>query len=172
MKITVVGMGLVLMMAGIAAGAEPTVRAAIQTAKDRKPAPAFVLTDASGKSVQLLDYRGKIVLLNFWATWCHGCVTEMPWFAEFEKTYGNQDFAVLGVSMDEGGWGIVKPFIEKTRVNYRVLLSDDQTAKKYSIQNMPDTYLIDREGRIAATYVGVVDRENIESNIKAMVAGR
>ena len=74
--------------------------------------------------------------------------------------------------MDEGGWGVVKPFVEKTHVNYRVLLADDRLAKKYGITNMPDTLLIDREGRIAATYVGVVNRADIESNIKAMLARR
>src|SRR5450755_4658269 len=81
-----------------------TVRAELRPAKDRKPAPAFILKDSAGKSVKLSKYRGKVVLLDFWATWCHGCKEEIPWFAEFQKTYGPRGFAVVGVSLDDDGW--------------------------------------------------------------------
>jgi peroxiredoxin len=104
--------------------------------------------------------------------WSHGCVQEMPWFVEFDRKYTKQGLRVLGVSLDEGGWKVVKPFIEKTKVPYRIVLGDDATAKKYAIENMPDTFLIDRQGRIAATYVGLVDRENIEANVRTMLSTR
>src|SRR5271170_1670485 len=108
-----------LALAGSAGAAEEsTVRAIVQPTEDRRPAPAFVLTDAAGKKVKLSDYRGKVVLLDFWATWCHGCKKEIPWFSEFERKYGSQGFAVVGVSLDDGGWPVVKPFIKTARVPY------------------------------------------------------
>lgn len=165
-------LGFLLAIAGIAAAADPTaVRSALKAANDRKPAPEFTLTDSSGKTAQLKDYRGKVVLLDFWATWCHGCKMEIPWFAEFEKQYGSRGLAVVGVSMDDGGWKVVKPFLAQTHVPYRMLLGDAATSKRYEIEAMPDTFLIDRDGKLAASYRGgLVDRADVESNIKAMLA--
>src|SRR3979411_1046543 len=93
-----------------------SVTAVLQPVKERKPAPDFALKDASGKTVTLKDYRGKVVLLDFWATWCHGCKQEIPWFSEFERTYSAKGFAVVGVSMDEGGWKVLRPFLAETPV--------------------------------------------------------
>lgn len=165
---------LLLVLAGVAAAADqPNIRAALQPAKDRKPAPNFVLQDSSGKTVKLKDYRGKVILLDFWATWCHGCKEEIPWFSDFQKTYGKKGLAVVGVSMDEDGWKVVKPFLAETHVPYRMLLGDDATAKRYGIENLPDTFLIDQHGKVAAAYVaGMVDKENVEANIKAILSKR
>jgi thiol-disulfide isomerase/thioredoxin len=113
-----------------------------------------------------------VVLLDFWATWCHGCKEELPWFADFQRKYAAKGLQVVGVSLDEEGWKVVKPFLEQTKVPYRMLLGDQPLAKKYGIENMPDAYLIDRHGRIAATYVGLVDKENVEANLQAMLAQR
>jgi cytochrome c biogenesis protein CcmG/thiol:disulfide interchange protein DsbE len=163
---------LVLACAGTAAD-QPTVRAVLQSVKERKAAPDFSLQDSSGKTVTLKEYRGKVVLLDFWATWCHGCKQEIPWFSEFHKTYGAKGLAVVGVSMDEGGWNVVKPFLAEAHVPYQMLLGNDATAQRYRIQTMPDTYLIDQEGRLAAAYPGgVVDKGNVEANIKALLAKR
>ena len=160
---------LFLVVAGAAAG-QPGVRAALQPAKERKPAPNFALTDSSGRTAKLEDYRGKVVLLDFWATWCHGCVKEIPWFVEFEKIYGANGLAVVGVSMDEGGWNVVKPFLAKNHVPYRILLGNDATAQRFGIENMPDTFLIDEKGRVAAAYrSGLVDKDDVEANIKALL---
>lgn len=159
--------------ASAAAGDAPqTVRATLATAKDRKAAPNFSLRDASGKTVNLSQFRGRIVLLDFWATWCHGCKEEIPWFAEFEREYRSQGLAVVGVSLDDDGWAVVKPFLEGAKVPYRVLLGDPPTAKKYSIDAMPDTFIIDRKGRVAAKYMGLVDRGDVEANIKAVLRER
>jgi len=161
---------LLLALAGAAAG-QPVVRVSLRPANERKPAPAFALKDSFGKTAELKDYRGKVVLVDFWATWCHGCKQEIPWFSEFEKTYHAQGLAVVGVSMDEGGWNVVKPFLAETHVPYRMLLGDDATAKRYGIGTLPDTFLIDRQGRVAAAYVsGLVDKDNVEANIKAMLS--
>jgi peroxiredoxin len=163
---------LLLTLAGSAAAADGSaVRAVLHPAKERKAAPDFALTDASGKTVKLKDYHGKVVLLDFWATWCTGCKKEIPWFAEFQKTYGAKRLAVVGVSMDEGGWKVLKPFLAETHVPYQILLGDDAMAKRYGIESMPDTFLIDRKGRVAAAYMaGLVDRDNIEANIKAILS--
>ena len=164
---------LLLTIAGIAGAADqPKVRAALQPESERKPAPEFKLRDSSAKDASLKDYRGKVVLLDFWATWCHGCKEEIPWFAEFQRQYGRKGLRVVGASMDEEGWKIVKPFLEKTKVPYRVILANDATAKVYGIETMPDTFLIDRHGRIAAAYVGLVDKDDVERNIKAMLSER
>ena len=163
---------LVLTLAGLAAPADqPAGRAALQPVIERKPAANFTLEDASGRTVKLEDYRGKVVLLDFWATWCTGCKKEIPWFAEFEKTYGAKGFAVVGVSMDEGGWNVLKPYLAEHQVPYRMLLGNDATAKLYGIENLPDTFLIDRKGRVAAAYRAVlVDRDDVETNIKTLLS--
>lgn len=161
---------LLLLLAGAAAASDQsTVRAVLQPAGDRKPAPEFALKDSSGRTVTLKKYRGKVVLLDFWATWCHGCKEEIPWFAEFERKYAKQGLAVVGVSLDEEGWKVVTPFLATEKAPYRMILGDEPTAKKYGIESMPDAFLIDRRGRIAAAYVGLVDRENVESNIRALL---
>jgi len=164
---------LTLTLCGVCAAAEPPrIRASLSPANERKPAPEISLQDSSGKKVTLKKYRGKVVVLDFWATWCGGCKEEIPWFSDFERKYRGKGLAVVGVSLDEDGWKVVKPFLATARIPYRIVLGNDATAKQYSIQAMPDTFLIDRQGRIAATYVGVVDRENIEANIRAMLASR
>ncbi len=78
---------------------------------ERKPAPNFVLTDAKGDTINLSTYKGNVVLLDFWATWCGGCKTEIPWYMEFDAKYKDRGLAVIGVSMDEDGWKTVKPFL-------------------------------------------------------------
>jgi thiol-disulfide isomerase/thioredoxin len=81
----------------------------------RKPAPNFILTDAKGDTINLSTYKGKIVLLDFWATWCGGCKTEIPWFMEFDAKYKDHGLAVIGVSMDEDGWKTVRPFLAQEK---------------------------------------------------------
>jgi peroxiredoxin len=153
-----------------AADSPATVRAVLQQSKDRKPAPGFVLKDASGKTVKLSKYRGKVVLLDFWATWCHGCKKEIPWFAEFQKTYGPKGFTVVGVALDDDGWKAVTPYLASSNVPYPVLLGDAAIAKQYGAADMlPDSFLLDRKGRIAATYNGLVDKDNVEANLRSLL---
>lgn len=137
-------------------------------------APDFKLTDAAGKTVKLKDYRGKVVLLDFWATWCTGCKQEMPWFVEFQKKYGSQGFAVVGVSMDDDGWKTLKPFLEQhTEFSYRMMLGDQVTAQRYgSADSLPDSFLIDKKGKLAESYRGVVDRDAMEAKIQALLGRR
>src|SRR5437879_3423586 len=173
MKAVSIRIAMLTIMAAASAVAQSTVRAALQPALERKPAADFALRDVAGKTAKLKQYRGKVVLLDFWATWCTGCKQEIPWFVEFQRKFGAKRFAVVGVSLDEGGWNVLKPFLAKTRVPYRMLLGDDATAQRYGIQNMPDTFLIDRHGRVAAAYIaGLVDKDNVETNINALLSER
>jgi peroxiredoxin len=142
------------------------VDAAVKAEKERKPAPEFALKDATGKTVKLSDYRGKVVLLNFWATWCGPCKIEIPWFMDFEQTYKDKNFAVLGISLDEDGWDAVKPFIEQKKINYRVVIGTEQVALLYGeVDSLPTTFMIDREGRVAAVHVGLVNKSDYQHDI-------
>jgi cytochrome c biogenesis protein CcmG/thiol:disulfide interchange protein DsbE len=124
--------------------------------KNRKAAPEFSLKDANGQTVHLSDYKGKVVLLDFWATWCGPCKVEIPWFMEFETQFKGQGFAVLGVSMDEDGWAAIKPYVRDRKMNYRVLLGNDQVSTSYGgLDALPTTLLIDRQGDIASVHEGV-----------------
>lgn len=147
-------------------GTGTSVRAAVKPESERKQAPNFSLKDANGTPVRLSDYRGKVVLLNFWATWCGPCKLEIPWFMDFEQRYKDRGFAVLGVSMDEDGWEAVKPYIADRKVNYRVVLGDDLVGNLYGgIDSLPTTFLIDRDGRVASVHVGLVAKNDYEGEI-------
>jgi len=148
-----------------------------------KPAPEFSLKDANGQTVHLSDYRGKVVLLDFWATWCGPCKIEIPWFMEFEKQYKDRGFAVVGVSMDEDGWAAIKPYVQNMRMNYRVVLGNDAVSAAYGgLDSLPTTLLIDRQGGIASVHVGVsMGKEEFKnaivqlldtSSVRAPVASR
>ncbi|MEO8098053.1 MAG: TlpA disulfide reductase family protein [Acidobacteriota bacterium] len=139
-----------------------------------EPAPDFTLADASGKSVTLSDYKGKVVLLNFWATWCAPCKAETPWFMDLQKTYGD-DLVVLGVAMDEDGWGAVRPFIEQRQVNYPIMLGTPQPGAPQlpgmyrNIESLPSTFLIDRKGRIRGTHAELATKAMYEEWVKELL---
>jgi thiol-disulfide isomerase/thioredoxin len=149
------------------------VKAAVKQEKDRKLAADFTLTDANGKPVKLSDFKGKVVLLNFWATWCGPCKVEIPWFIEFQQNYKDKDLVVLGVSFDDDGWKSVKPYVEEKKMNYRVMIGDDEVAKKYGgVESLPTTLMIDRQGRVAATHVGLVSKSDYKKEIEELLAAR
>jgi peroxiredoxin len=144
-----------------------------KTESKRQQAPAFTLKDADGKTVSLKDYEGKVVLLNFWATWCGPCKLEIPWFVEFEQKYKDKGFSVVGVSMDEDGWNVIKPFLAEEKVNYRVLLGNDSVGTLYGgVDSLPTTFVIDREGRIAATHIGLVSKSDYQDEIVPLLENK
>lgn len=166
----VAGLLLGLCAAGVGVRAEaPGVRAALVRAGERKPAPAFVLSDAAGRPAKMADYRGRVLLLNFWATWCGGCREEMPWFQEFEDQLGKRRMGVLGVSVDEEGWAVVRPFLAKSALRYRMAVADQAMAERYAVESLPVTLVIDRKGRVAARYGGLVDREDLGRKVRAVL---
>ena len=157
---------LALVLAGCSKLSRVSTDAAVKSDKDRKPAPSFSLTDASGTPVSLADYRGKVVLLNFWATWCGPCEVEIPWFIEFEQKYKDRDFAVLGVSFDDDGWKSVRPYIAAHKINYRIMIGTEKMSQLYGgVDALPTSFIVDRQGRIAAQHVGLVDKSDYQNEI-------
>jgi len=143
--------------------------ASMRVVKDGQPAPDFNLRDSTGAEVKLSDYRGKAVLLNFWATWCRPCKVEVPMLMEFENRYKSGGLAVIGVSMDDDGWKSVMPYIAKNKLNYPVVIGSQELAKKYGAESLPMTMLIDREGRLAGVHLGLVEEKTWESEIDRLL---
>jgi thiol-disulfide isomerase/thioredoxin len=135
----------------------------------RKPATDFSLENEKGVPVRLSDYHGKVVVLDFWATWCHDCKTEIPWYMEFQKKYQSKGLSVIGVSMDDDGWKSVKPYLQKNPINYSVVIGTSELAKIYGVEAMPVTLLIDRNGNIAATHSGMVNKATFEAEIQSLL---
>jgi peroxiredoxin len=167
-------LGIIMAMLTACSGSKAqsdSARASAKAHTDRKAAPDFTLTDSDGAKVKLADYRGKVVLLNFWATWCGPCQLEIPWFKEFEQQYKSKGFEVLGVSMDEDGWSAVKPYMTDHKLNYRILLGDDSVSQLYGgLDALPTTFIIDRDGRFAfPPHVGLVGKNEYSSEIESIL---
>jgi peroxiredoxin len=160
-RLTIAG---VLLIGSRALPAEPS-----PAANKRKVAPSFSLNDSEGKTIKLADFQGKVVLLDFWATWCHGCMTEIPWFMEFHDKYKADGLAVIGVSVDDDGWKSVKPFLAERKFNYTIVVGNQELEKLYSVEAPPVAVLIDREGKIVETHAGVVEKDSFEKEIKELL---
>ncbi len=131
-----------------------------------KPAPDFKLKTLDGKEVSLSDYRGKVVLINFWATWCPPCREEMPLFKRVYERYKNKGFEILAVSTDTSV-DPVKKFVKEYRLDFPVLLDTDNISSLYGIQGLPTSFLIDREGKIVKVRLGKY--KEIESDLKKVL---
>lgn len=138
--------------------------------RDRKMAPDFTLVDEAGQPVRLSDSFGKVVLLNFWATWCSPCEKEVPWFIEFQRVNASRGFTVLGVSMDQGGWPVVGRWTANKGVNYPVMIGNSEVTGLFGgLQSIPLTVIIDRSGRIAAIHAGLCRKDEYESDLRAVL---
>ncbi|HYO82282.1 MAG TPA: TlpA disulfide reductase family protein [Bryobacteraceae bacterium] len=170
----VAGLLLFTLLAACSSGnSEPGRKNEVKTAAQRKQAPNWTLKDSDGRAVSLADYKGKVVLLNFWATWCGPCKIEIPWFIEFEQKYKDRGFAVLGVAMDDEGWEVVKPYIVKNKVNYRTVMGTDMVAQQYGgVESLPTTFVIDKDGRIASTHIGLISKGDYENEIVQLLDSR
>jgi len=146
---------------------------------DNSSAPDVAFKDLNGKSVPLLDFRGKIVLVNFWATWCGPCRFEIPSLIEFQQKYSEQGLVVLGVATDDEGKSVVEPYItnerfevagQKVVINYPILLGNEDVADKFGgIIGIPTTFLISRDGKIVKQIIGLVDHDKLEADIKSLL---
>ena len=135
-----------------------------------KSLPGFRLEDQSGTQVTSREIEGKVVLLNFWATWCGPCRTEMPWFVEFQNRYRDAGFTVLAVSMDHQGWEVVRPFIEQQGLNFPVFVGDRDFGDAFGgVDVLPTTFIVDRTGKITARHRGLIDKSEYEKEIEALL---
>ncbi len=159
--------------------AQQDVHAPLAPIATRQTAPVFHLPNAAGKSLSLRDFRGKVVLVNFWATECGGCVLELPTFVDLQREFPEHKYTALGISVDvpydslpsaDAAWKLVAPFVAKHGMTYPIVMGDQATVDLFHITQFPDTYLIDKQGRVAATYVGIVSKDDVERNIKTLLA--
>jgi peroxiredoxin len=138
---------------------------------ERKPAPDFTLKDGDGNPVKLSELQGKVVVLNFWATWCGPCALEIPWFIEFEQQFKSRGLEIVGVSMDEEGWKAIKPYVASHKINYRVVLGNDSVGQLYGgVDSLPTTFIIDRQGRFAfPPHVGLPGKNEYLNEIQTLL---
>jgi peroxiredoxin len=131
----------------------------------------FTLKDVNGKSVTLSSYKGQVILLDFWATWCEPCKLEIPWFVEFQKKYGERGLQVIGVSVDDPVEKM-RPYVKDLKMNYPVLqgLHHDDIQNAYGpLWGVPVTALISRDARICAKHVGISSKDAFEKEIKSLL---
>jgi peroxiredoxin len=136
------------------------------------PAPGFSLTDLDDQPLDLGNYRGKVVLLDFWATWCAPCRKDIPRFIAMQEKYHRQGFQVIGISMDDGPKP-VQEFYREFKMNYPVALGTEQLAEAYGgVLGLPVTFLIDRNGRVVAKHTGAVEMAKVEQEIQSLLQGK
>jgi cytochrome c biogenesis protein CcmG/thiol:disulfide interchange protein DsbE len=142
-----------------------------------KPAPAFTLEDLSGKKVSLASYKGKAVLINFWATWCAPCKIETPWLVDLRNQYAGQGFEILGVSTDDvdrddpkklsGEKQEIERFVQRMKMPYPVLIAGDTLDHPYGgLDVLPESFFVDRTGKVVAVQFGLTSKDDIEGNIR------
>ncbi|MBM3266782.1 MAG: TlpA family protein disulfide reductase [Candidatus Sericytochromatia bacterium] len=136
-----------------------------------RKAPQFTLEDcATGKPLKLADFRGKVVLVNFWATWCQPCREEIPTFLEVRGRHNDKGFEIIGVSVDEGGHAVVMPFVAEQRISYPVVLDDGRTRTRFGgVRGIPTSFLLDRAGGIARIFRGPVSAETLEQAVTELL---
>lgn len=135
-------------------------------------APDFELNSLDGKAVKLSSYRGKAVLLNFWATWCGGCKVETPWLVDFYKQYQPQGLEIVGVSMDDAGsHDEIAKFVKEMNINYTIVQGTEKVGDAYGgVDGLPTSFFIDRNGKIVNMTLGLRDRRDLEDDIKKAIA--
>jgi peroxiredoxin len=137
-------------------------RREVPVAREGKPAPDFTLSGVSGEKVRLAEFRGKVVLLNFWASWCPPCREEIPALINLDKAMVGKDFRMLAVAIDKGGRDTIVEFLRHQEVSLPVLLDPDgSVAKTYGITGVPETFIIDKMGKIRKKIVGPIDWSDI-----------
>lgn len=151
---------------GFRAGAPATARAASDDWTG-KAAPDFTLSTLDGQRIHLSDYRGRVVLLNFWATWCAPCRVEMPWLTEFDARYRARGLTILGISVDDAGRRRVESFVREQHVGYPILLKDKDIDLRYGgVRFLPQTFFIGRDGTIVQRRYGIRTRADFEADVR------
>ncbi|MFB0528022.1 MAG: peroxiredoxin family protein, partial [bacterium] len=140
------------------------------TEKEWGNAPDFTLPDLEGNSLTLSDFRGKVIILNFWATWCPPCRTEIPDFVQLYEKYKDEGLLIIGVNLDGGDSRAVKQFSENYRINYPIVLGNVDVTQDYGgIRGIPTTFIIDKKGNIKEKYVGYQPRATFEDAVERLL---
>jgi thiol-disulfide isomerase/thioredoxin len=135
-----------------------------------KAAPGFTLVNLEGRKVSLSDYKGRPVIVNFWATWCAPCKLEMPWFEEFRQKYHAQGFEILGIAEDDAPKDEIEKTAKKINVSYPILLTDGKVAPAYGgVDQLPMSFYIDRKGVVVTETIGLASKDEVEANIRKLV---
>ena len=130
-------------------------------------APDFELVSLDGRKVKLSDFRGKAVVLNFWATWCAPCKVEMPWFVDLQKQYAHEGLVIVGVALDDSDPQKIAQFASEMGVNYPVLLGTNNVSDEYGdVEYLPTTFYINRQGKIVGKVAGLIGKAEIEDDAK------
>lgn len=155
---------LLLLLSGVAQAATPLADLIIVPEVDRQTAPDFEIENLAGGNTALADYKDKVVLLNFWATWCMPCRAEMPGMETVWKKYKEQGFVVVAISVDEGSKGRIETFSKLLDLSFPILLDpESKVSDLYKVSNMPTSFLIDRNGKIISRIVGTDDWTSAET---------
>jgi len=141
---------------------EPAVAAA---SDDYGPAPAWELPDLEGHRVRSDSLAGKIVVMDFWATWCPPCLFQIPILNAIQAKHQNDDVVVIGVAVDAEGAEVVKPFAKENGIQYRILIGDEGLARKFGAPGFPALAIVGREGRIDSTHVGLIEEADLDAAI-------
>jgi len=147
--------------------------------KDLPNEPDVTFKDLQGKDVALSSFKGKVVVVNFWATWCEPCRVEIPWMIDFQQRLGDKGFTLLGVAMDDEGKSVVEPFVQKTQfdvdghnmtMNYPIVLGNDDLAAKFGgLIGLPTSVVISRDGKVAKRFIGLASRDQLEKTIQDLL---
>ncbi len=168
-----IGAAIALMIwAGVRYGKSSATLATGVGTRRGQQAPDFELVDLkTGNKVRLADFRGKAVLLNFWATWCPPCKVEIPSFVDLQNQYGPQGLQVIGVAMDDAGRDTIETFARNMGINYLVLQGTDKVADAYGgVAGLPTTFYLGRDGRVVKSVEGLVTHGEAEENVKLALA--
>jgi peroxiredoxin len=138
---------------------------------NRRAAPDFALKDLNGKEIKLSQFRGKVVILDFWATWCPPCRMEIPHFIALHREYQPKGLEIVGVSLDQGGAQVVRPFAQQNGINYTMLVDGMPITGMYGgIQSIPTTFVIDKQGRVVKSFVGYNDKSTFETLVQGLLS--
>jgi len=154
----------IFVLAGVLAVGGNAQTKAPQQAKD------FALKTVTGSTIKLSNLKGKVVLLNFWATWCGPCRAEIPDFSALYEEYKSKGFEIVGVSLDDDGWDSVTPFVKKYKIPYPIVLGNGKVVDEYGgFEFIPTTFLIDKKGNIVDKHVGMMNRAQLEKKLKDLL---